>query len=754
MDKINIIKATPNFPFLEATIDGLSYYQLLAGLNAYINTVVDLINTTGIEDWKDTVDKISAQVSVLATSVSRNTESINKINSQIGNDELKTDEKTLIGAINELFATIASIESAIGNENLTTSADTLIGAINELVTDISGLDESSDEFKTDIANLKNSVTQNTNDITQLKTTVQTNTDNIATANTDISRLKTDVQQNTTDIGTANTDISQLKTDVQKNTTDIGTANTDITKLKTDNTLLDGRVTSVEESEENNSNDISALKTKVGSSALATTSQNLSDAVNELKSAIGTGGEGEKTPVTSETTITVSGTTAVDAVQLNPNGVDGNGNDGLGHKTFAKKLEENSGVIENYDSRLTDVETSNSTNAAAITKANEDIKTLSDSNTQLSSDVSALSAQTENNRQNITRLQSRTDSMYTNISNNTESINTANDKITALETTTAGLTTDVDTAKSNISALQEDTEMFTSDITTITDSIGKLTELTTTAKDTLVAAINEVNAKPSGGGGETTPISNATDITATGTYALDAVQNNENVDNSLRKLIKDLTTLVGSLSDLATSIAGSSIVETINNVNGSIPILTNVATLNTKYGLVASLLSTDGSYKMSDGGLDGSSFISGNEAPTIANYGQPNHLTIGQYAKLAKDYATIAYSMLKGNTSDIDGTNAEDNIDIYGFGNLAFLVLRNVSRANLHNGLNISTFLAQYALSSDGIYPGFAWDNLTGASAPLILQGWDYVLKSVGTIGGTAACGGFVILKVENAIYNN
>ena len=461
MDKINIIKATPNFPFLEATIDGLSYYQLLAGLNAYINTVVDLINTTGIEDWKATVDKISAQVSVLATSVSGNSDSINKITSQIGTDELKTDEKTLIGAVNELFATIASVETAIGNENLTTTADTLIGAINELVSDIAGLDESSDEFKTDIANLKNSVTQNTNDISQLKTNVQTNTD------------------------------------------DIATAKTDITKLKTDYTLLDGRVTAVEEVEENNNNDITALKTKVGTSTLATTSQNLSDAVNELKSAIGTGGEGEKTPVTSETTITVSGTTAVDAVQLNPNGVDGNGNDGLGNKTFAKRLEENSGVIENYDSRLT-----------------------------------------------------------------------------VVETTTAGLTTDINSAKSNISSLQEDSEMFTTDITTITANIGKLTELTTTVKNTLVDAINEVNAKPSGGG-ETTPISNDTNITTTGMYALDAVQNNANVANSLRNLIAGLqrlyNTLSGNVTDLTSKVStNTSNISSLTNSTGTLTELTTTA----------------------------------------------------------------------------------------------------------------------------------------------------------------------------------
>ena len=505
MDKINIIKATPNFPFLEATIDGLSYYQLLAGLNAYINTVVDLINNTGIESWKETVDKISAQVNVLSTSVSANTASINSVINQIGTAELKTDEKTLIGAINELFATIASIETAIGNDNLTTTADTLIGAINELVTDIAGLNESSDEFKTDILNLKNSVTKNTNDISQLKTNVQTNTDDLATAKTDISQLKTSVQTNTDELATAKTDISQLTT-------------------------------------------------KVGTSALATTSQNLSDAVNELKSAIGTGGEGEKTPVTSETTITVSGTTAVDAVQLNPNGVDGQGNDGLGNKTFAKKLEENSGVIENYDSRLTAVESSNATNAAAIAKANKDI------------------------------------------SNNTTSIDTANGKITKIETTVGTLTTDVNNAKSNISSLQEDSEMFSSDITTITNNIGKLTELTTTAKDTIVAAINEVNAKPSGGGGETTPISNATNITTEGTYALDAVQNNADVADTLRNLIVGLQSLYNTLSGNVTDLTSSVTTNTrnISSLNNTVSTNTNnigtLSSLNTtaKNNLVSAI----------------------------------------------------------------------------------------------------------------------------------------------------------------------
>ena len=120
MEKINIIKAIPNFPFLESTIDGLSYYQLLAGLNDYVNKLVDEVNSIGGGD----------------TQIKEMRESIKKINDLLGNDTLKTTAVTITSAINELFDTIKSIETSIGNDNLSTSANTLIGAINELVNEI------------------------------------------------------------------------------------------------------------------------------------------------------------------------------------------------------------------------------------------------------------------------------------------------------------------------------------------------------------------------------------------------------------------------------------------------------------------------------------------------------------------------------------------------------------------------------------------------------------------------------------------
>ena len=137
MEKINIIKAIPNFPFLESTIDGLSYYQLLAALNDYVNKLVDEVNSIGGGD----------------TQIKEMRESIKKINDLLGNDTLKTTAVTITSAINELFDTIKSVESSIGNDNLSTSANTLIGAINELVSEIT-------DNQKNIGNLRDLTTTN------------------------------------------------------------------------------------------------------------------------------------------------------------------------------------------------------------------------------------------------------------------------------------------------------------------------------------------------------------------------------------------------------------------------------------------------------------------------------------------------------------------------------------------------------------------------------------------------------------------
>lgn len=149
MEKINIIKAVPNFPFLESTIDGLSYYQLLAGLNNYINSVVDTMNKLqseldSIGGNKDIIDKIQNDITEIKTDI----DNINNIISIIGSSPLTTDSKELTSAINEINGNVLSIESTVGNDNITTVSKTLIGAINELNNDIKGLTKTVENVKT------------------------------------------------------------------------------------------------------------------------------------------------------------------------------------------------------------------------------------------------------------------------------------------------------------------------------------------------------------------------------------------------------------------------------------------------------------------------------------------------------------------------------------------------------------------------------------------------------------------------------
>jgi hypothetical protein len=88
-------------------------------------------------------------------------------------------------------------------------------------------------------------------------------------------------------------------------------------------------------------------------------------------------------------------------------------------------------------------------------------------------------------------------------NNVSGINTG-DETTASIKTKLGITTlsGSNTGDQDLSGYATTSALATtnSNVTANTNAIGTLSSLTTTAKSSLVAAINEVNAKPSGGGG--------------------------------------------------------------------------------------------------------------------------------------------------------------------------------------------------------------------------------------------------------------
>lgn len=332
MKKRNIINAIPNFPFLESTIDGLSYYQLLAGLNEYINECVDLINSTGIEDWKNQIDIVNGKINTITNNVSNLTNRISTIESTVGSSALNTSAKDLTSAVNELLTLINANTVKIGVESLNTSASDLSGAINELLESVVAINDKS----------------------------TLNTQNITSLNSKVTTLESSVADNSKAITVHDGMITELE----------GTVND-----------LNNSVKSVESLVSSNTQ---AISDKIGSETLQTAAQTLTGAINELKQT-GGGSTGEKTPVTSDTTVTTVGKSAVDAVQLNPNYTD----------SLASKLIYNTNSIKSVESAIgnDNLATSSDTLIGAINEIVTDITDLEENNNDIKNKIGDSSLQT-------------------------------------------------------------------------------------------------------------------------------------------------------------------------------------------------------------------------------------------------------------------------------------------------------------------------------------------------------------------------
>lgn len=84
-------------------------------------------NASAIETLNE---EVNGATTGLATRVGNLEGSVNSINSLIGNGTPTTDDKTLIGAINELDGDIGDLDT------LSTSSKIIVGAINEVASDI------------------------------------------------------------------------------------------------------------------------------------------------------------------------------------------------------------------------------------------------------------------------------------------------------------------------------------------------------------------------------------------------------------------------------------------------------------------------------------------------------------------------------------------------------------------------------------------------------------------------------------------
>lgn len=98
-----------------------------------------------VEALSGTVSQHTTSLQTITTAVAGNTGSINTINSLIGNGQPTTEDKTIIGAINEIYAEIgggSSVTASVVSYDNTTSgmaADDVQEAIDELKADVDAI---------------------------------------------------------------------------------------------------------------------------------------------------------------------------------------------------------------------------------------------------------------------------------------------------------------------------------------------------------------------------------------------------------------------------------------------------------------------------------------------------------------------------------------------------------------------------------------------------------------------------------------
>ena len=98
-----------------------------------------------VEALSGTVSQHTTSLQTITTAVSGNTGSINTINSLIGNGQPTTEDKTIIGAINEIYAEIgggSTVTASVVSYDNTTSgmtADDVQEAIDELKADVDAI---------------------------------------------------------------------------------------------------------------------------------------------------------------------------------------------------------------------------------------------------------------------------------------------------------------------------------------------------------------------------------------------------------------------------------------------------------------------------------------------------------------------------------------------------------------------------------------------------------------------------------------
>ena len=281
----------------------------ITNLNGEVTTFRD--NTSNsISDIESNISTINTEIDGIKENMSTSSDiaELQDIKQNKEDNNLETNSKTIVGAINEVNNTISGLAKQSDLNDLngkvitnTNNISTNTNSINDINTTLSTLAKQSDlntlttKVNTNTSNISantSNITKNTNSINSINTTLSTlakqsdlndlsgkvitNTNNISTNTSNITKNTNSINSINTTLSTLakQSDLNTLTTKVNTNTSNISTNTSNISSLTT--------------KVNNNTSDITNLKNNKQDKTdnnLATTSKTVVGGINELKTSL-------------------------------------------------------------------------------------------------------------------------------------------------------------------------------------------------------------------------------------------------------------------------------------------------------------------------------------------------------------------------------------------------------------------------------------------------------------------------------------
>ena len=273
----------------------------ITNLNGEVTTFRD--NTSNsISDIESNISTINTEIDGIKENMSTSSDiaELQDIKQNKEDNNLETNSKTIVGAINEVNNTISGLAKQSDLNDLngkvitnTNNISTNTNSINDINTTLSTLAKQSDlntlttKVNTNTSNISantSNITKNTNSINSINTTLST-----LAKQSDLNTLTTKVNTNTSNISTNTSNISSLTTKVNNNTSDITNLKNN-KQDKTDNNLATtsktvvGGINELKTSLDNLDTELDKKQDKSDNS-LKTTTKTVVGGINELDSKL-------------------------------------------------------------------------------------------------------------------------------------------------------------------------------------------------------------------------------------------------------------------------------------------------------------------------------------------------------------------------------------------------------------------------------------------------------------------------------------